>query len=127
MKIRSGFVSNSSSSSFCIFGVSLDTSEFKKTKAYQQTLKELADKEGKTPEELEESWGVYEISEGIKLPDDFSMHQPPEFETVYIGRSWTGIKDDETGAQFKENVRTVVKEMLGNQTFAIHEVSWYNG
>lgn len=47
MKIRNGFVSNSSSSSFCIFGVALTESEYKKL--IKESVEALKAEEAKKP------------------------------------------------------------------------------
>jgi len=127
MKIRTGFVSNSSSSSFCIFGVAFDTDRFKKLKMYQDKLKELAEKEGVKPEDYEEDYGVYEVLDCFKMPEGFTIREPSNFDTVYVGREWKTICDDETGAQFKESVRKVITEMFGDQECGTIEEAWYDG
>ena len=85
MKIRNGFVSNSSSSSFCIYGtcltekdldISLDEAERK------------ADEEG-----LYYVWGFN--------------------ETLYLGRDPSSIGDNETGLDFKKDVENRLKNLFG--------------
>ena len=92
MKIRVGFVSNSSSSSFLIYGAVVS----------DDTMKHELEKEG-----LSEIYGQ----------DD-----------TYIGLSWDQIKDDESGAQFKQRIRDAIKKVCGPdvkcQTFS---ESWYDG
>ena len=91
MKIRNGFVSNSSSSSFCIYGIMKDRNE----------LIELI-KSKNLPFEEEESIEV-EI-DGLEVIDDMDC------EEVWIGRKWNSIKDDETGKAFKTEVENKIKE-----------------
>jgi hypothetical protein len=100
MKIRNGFVSNSSSSSFVIYGVHL--SDEYRSKIYN----------------------TY---------DDFLEinHIPyvSNYDDVYLGRSWSEVKDDETGKQFKERVEKEIKEALKdfelNLEFNTHTASEY--
>lgn len=77
-------MSNSSSSSFCIFGTYL---------------------EGKNHEdidELVEDIGLYASTGG-----DYSSG-------IYVGRELQTIKDDETGKQFKDSTEKLLKEKFGN-------------
>lgn len=110
MKTRQGFVSNSSSSSFCIFGAYIDPKHFES----------LGKPEDSEPYEWAESFGtdLLEIHFG---GDDYD-------DSFYIGRSWDRIGDDETGAQFKKSVRDNVAEALGKPfDCGPCEESWYNG
>ena len=87
MKIRNGFVSNSSSSSFLVYGSECPRSVENDEKC-AELIKELG---------IEYIYG-YE-DEGI---------------SDCIGLSWDEVKDDETGKQFKERVEEAVKKILGN-------------
>jgi hypothetical protein len=102
MKIRTGFVSNSSSSSFCVYGAYVDYEKF------DELLKEQLD--------ILASAGIEE--HGSPYEDDTNM----------IGRSWTSIKDDETGRQFKDSVEAAMKQVFGEDIkCSSHEEGWYNG
>jgi len=117
MKVRNGFVSNSSSSSFLIYGTSFNTPHKKKfneifTKEAQ--VKIWADNkkyfDAKTVEEFGECICKYipeyadTLIETVKAPDGWDM--------VFIGNSWGSIKDDETGAQFKERTEKELKKIF---------------
>lgn len=101
MKIRNGFVSNSSSSSFHIYGVELDKNEFEKM---------ILDKGLTTKDELDKLgldevlWGIVPGLEGKCVY---------EWDAVYLGRFYNYIKDDETGKDFKENTEKALKKFLG--------------
>ena len=47
---------------------------------------------------------------------------------LYIGRSWDGVKDNQTGKEFKKEVEEIVKEALGskikNMKFGTHKEAW---
>jgi hypothetical protein len=104
MKIRTGFVSNSSSSSFCIYGIALEE---------RVDLSFLP--AGR--------YGDHEI-EGLEILkySDYG---------VYIGRSWSDVKDDETGAMFKKSIEEKLKEVFKGKielpACRTHSEAWYDG
>jgi hypothetical protein len=104
MKIRNGFVSNSSSSSFCIFGTEVDSSMI--------------------PENCDDKYAFFEnLLEGT----DLQYHRILDYDG-YIGRSWDSIKDDETGAAFKKDVEDKLQKLFGKPIeCSTIEESWYNG
>ena len=109
MKIRMGFVSNSSTSSFLIYGVILSHEE----------CKEIFKSKGNyfDPYDIitEEKTGL--IYSGL-----------PECEDGYcIGRSWGSVKDDENGKQFKEDVKVKLTKLGITHDPETHERAWYNG
>lgn len=105
MKIRLGFVSNSSSSSFCVFGTALSSD------AYDN----LTDEQIKILSEANiDSHGSSDYDSG---------------ETM-VGRSLTTIKDDETGLEFKTKVKEAMEKVFGDdisKSLSICEDAWYNG
>ena len=115
MKIRNGFVSNSSSSSFCIYGVYLEEGDIG-----QKLLDTL---------ELEKYEGRLEVSEAIA--DKFNLTTscgPYGCDGIYIGLSWDSIKDDQTGLQFKNEVKAKIKELTGvEMACSTHTEAWYDG
>lgn len=119
MKIRSGFVSNSSSSSFCIYGVYMDTDELVEKMKNAGNLSE---------EELEQlddegSWYIQELLYG-KM-DNLSIYESEG--DCWIGRDFTTIGDDETGKQFKESVEQNMEKLLGEKVDCeIHEEEIYS-
>jgi|WetSurMetagenome_2_1015567.scaffolds.fasta_scaffold142667_4 hypothetical protein len=86
MKIRNGFVSNSSSSSFLIYGSFITDSQIN----------------GISREVLEK------IIEDNKLDIETFFGEGDDYQ--YIGKSWDSIKDDETGKQFKSHIEEEVKK-----------------
>ena len=136
MKTRNGFVSNSSTSSFCIFGVSMGDDEFRKfvdrnmQLILAHTAKSKWMKEVKTEEDLkqwQEEKGYYgdllhTLAEGVGL----EAYYPPDWEMVFIGASWPSILDDETGAQFKERVAAMVAQLFPDAVCGTHQEGYYS-
>jgi hypothetical protein len=98
MKTRKGFVSNSSSTSFCIYGAS---------------IKETSDVD------------IWEKA----IEAGLIAYSRPEYndDYMYVGRQWSGIKDDETGAAFKADTKKKIEEAFGSQECSTYEMGWYDG
>jgi hypothetical protein len=100
MKVRQGFVSNSSSSSFVIYGAWVK----------EEDIKNALDE--KAREEIEED--SYMIQEYMyDLP--MYVHFDYEDRDVAFGRGFSSIKDDETGKEFKESVEKSLEETFGKK------------
>jgi hypothetical protein len=100
MKIRNGFVSNSSSSSFLMYGIfddDLDYSE-REDLASQAT--------------------------------DLGLHAWNLDHGIYIGLSWDEVANDETGAEFKDRVQRLLVMLLERDPkdlqIRTHQEEWYD-
>ncbi len=109
MKVRTGFVSNSSSSSFCIYG------------AYFDSLEEMAEALG-LDEVPKNTWDA--DTKGLSIWDISDYASSPE---IFVGRQWSSIRDDETGAEFKRSVEEKFTGAKGVKLCSTHEEAWYNG
>lgn len=92
MKTRNGFVSNSSSTSFSIYGI------------HTEYFSDKYDDRDKMWDVLD---GLVDKAEAnnLQLICD-------EEGSAYLGLSWNSIGDDETGKQFKERAENAVKLFL---------------
>ena len=111
MKIRNGFVSNSSTSSFLIYGIVIDDTVGLPDAAKEDGLCEY----------------FYHKIKQDKL--DLEVHTPDDYGSTYIGRSWAGVKDDQTGAQFKQDVFEQLSKLLGRTDIKCEtcEHAWRDG
>ena len=95
MKIRTNYVSNSSSSSFCILGIVVDYHEYEDLP--------ISDCD------LIDTWT------GISVYDE---------DELIIGASPTSMRDDETLAEFKERVLKQLRK-LGFKDTKIKDLNWH--
>jgi hypothetical protein len=152
MKIRTGFVSNSSSSSFCLWGISKETSEMRKI------LADRADKDAAFRMKLVDSMkercsdkkeaarlnnadylrDALDDMDGWELPavieslaengEVFASGGGSDGYYVYFGLHATCVRDDETGAQFKARGDKLVSDIMGAPTdCGWEEEGWRDG
>ena len=113
MKIRNGFVSNSSSSSFCIFGVVLESYDLQKKfkiKGHDGNLYDV----------------LYN-----KLKEFKYLSQYPHYCSEYWGIGFNlahiaSLDENMTFKQIKELVTKELRELLNDESLelTIHEASW---
>jgi len=99
VKVRIGFVSNSSSESFLLYGIQVEKADI-----------------------------TEEIEQKIRNADLIIEYAPDLDEQRYVGRSWDAILDDETGREFRETIRRNLIEIFGTDVVCnTHSQAWYNG
>ena len=121
MKVRHGFVSNSSASSFVIHGASIDKDIIGAKLREMHKDDSPADKQ-KFEEELEEC-GVDEFVDDLSkiIPGNLIVRDFwYEEDEVYIGRPYTSMKDNETYGEFKASIAHALKEFLGEEVAIGH-------
>lgn len=116
MKTRNGFVSNSSSSSFCVYGVSIGDDEIQELGLKYALIEKSDDEEGY---ESIEAYDLQEIAENKGLT--FGAYD----DEAWLGLMPDEIGDDETGKEFKERVKKLVAEFLGDDIMKkVCEFDW---
>ena len=123
MKLRTGFVSNSSSSSFMIYGVTLDQDEILE-KAIGLKLRD-----GTVLDEENVHHDLYTTLEVLLHETGLEYATGPyDNHEVTIGRGPENIGDTETGLQFKKDVEDKLEKLLGRKTkCAWQSEAWYDG
>lgn len=147
MKTRYSLVSNSSSTSFCIYGSHFEGNPFSAEviRNIKKNKPEIIDEFIKKYES--KSWHDKEILNIFKnidtasdedfetiieecdqlLPDGLGYHSC-QGESFWIGRSLNSIGDNETGKEFKDSTEKLLKSVFGDSiTCHIYEESWYDG
>jgi len=116
MKIRNGFVSNSSSSSFLIYGIS----------EYTMPEKEQEDENDEDYDSCDDDDAIYELAGKAGL----EYHSIEGCDGYYIGKSLASCRDDQTMGDFKAEVKALINKTFGLQpdkSFDIHEEAYYDG
>lgn len=153
MKIRNGFVSNSSSSSFMIYGTTLERSDFEKNlESLKKKAIEVLSKSDKSYDvkELEEWYGVPDnptdeerenVIDQFDGPseimyslfdradnDDLESHSYPYDDAIFVGICPSRILDEETGREFKDRVERQIREVFPDvQGFNFYQECWFDG
>ena len=122
MKVRQGFVSNSSTTSFCIYGVSGDESELaRQILAIYPDLKE----------EEEDSNSIYELIDRVnaKLKTKIECWTEPYDNRAYVGIGVENQDEDETLRKFKGRVQKEINKVFGNDAETVNMIqeAWRDG
>ena len=116
MKTRQGFVSNSSTTSFCIYGIVAERNN-------------LLDENVELP--YNKYRGEYELSGYLftkikELGLNLKTERGQEY-TQYIGADIDMMTEDETKREFYKRIENDLKKLFKNVKCSWHEESWYDG
>ena len=119
-KIRSGFVSNSSSSSFVIYGVCLDGEKI--FEMAKDTFYDLSDMDKDDLEDLDAYELLNELLQ-LELYKDLFFASDGDGR-YYVGASYTDFKDDETYLEFKDRIKQNLIDLTGDMS-VYEDAQWY--
>jgi predicted RNA-binding protein len=119
MKLKTDFVTNSSSSSFVVIGDYINPKSIP-----EKILKLLQEEKNITLEDMmaDQCEFVYSIVKGTSLDYSFGYEYDGE---VMIGIKYTDMKEDETLREFKGRVKKQIMDVFGIETNPDHiELCW---
>jgi hypothetical protein len=125
MKSRGGFVSNSSSSSFVLYGAYVELDNKKVLEIFEQAVKdgEWKLQEDSLAEDLQDRG--YEAAEFLAEQVGLSFAEASDGQYCF-GLHPSAIKDDETGAQFKAHVKESLTKLGYEGALHWHEEVIYD-
>ena len=145
MKTRYSLVSNSSATSFCIYGTCFESDPFtvefikkfkeKNPEIIESYINKVKDKDYmkstvealRNPDIIKDSDEDFEWREvfGSMFPDGISMNHNYDCGCYWFGQSWRTIGDDQTGKQFKEEIEKKIKDVFGDEVkCSTYEEAW---
>ena len=115
MKVRSGFVSNSSSSSFCIYGTTVTDRD-----ALNELYKKLCPPTTGDGEE-EDDIECYDQCELISEKIGVGFVCDSESDYFYFGDEYSYQPDEQTFGQFRKNIEESIKTNFGEEYKCSHQ------
>lgn len=116
MKIRNGFVSNSSTSSFCIYGIFEDDSFFSEKLIEKGLLTEDDDGEA-----------LLEAMEKIANDNSLTLETIGDSSMTALGGDLSSIPDNVVVGEWKKEIANKIKELFGDKVSCeVYLEAWYN-
>jgi len=130
MKIRTGFVSNSSSTSFCIYGIGIKENELinlLKPETIKKIRNEIKEREGedecfeKFLNEYGENFDIREWLEGNcsiaeyycnDIERELDIFDDGDYGYCYLGRQYINMASDQTKEAFEKETEEIIKRHL---------------
>jgi hypothetical protein len=120
MKIKTDFVTNSSTTSFVVIGTRLEIDDIP-----EDYVKSVAEKYDTTVEKLKED--PFDVIDPLIKGSDLA-YAWPEYDALMVGICYTSMQDDETLREFKSRARIQILEKLGITCQPGHiEEAWRDG
>lgn len=134
MKTRIGFVSNSSTTSFAIYGChigghSKEIMEATKKMLLKSISPNAAPYRARDEYDEDISYQTEELAYLIKLAlPMLNVWCPNDNGVVYVGRQLWDMKENETKKKFMDDISKKIKIIFGDSvTCGYHQEAWYNG
>lgn len=131
MKRKLDFVTNSSSVSFCMWGLSLSAYEIPESvmkNVYSYYLKNNNDKDNLKYRDFKSNGNVIYYFETVCRKNGLDLYSPPYSDLYYIGRELLHIKDNETMKEFKKSVDGIFESIgFDVKNNGILENGWHDG
>ena len=120
MKIKTDFVTNSSTTSFVVIGINVDIADIP-----LDYIKAIAEEKNTTVEDLKAD--EYNLIDSLIRGSDLA-YAHPEYDSPMVGITYTAMQDDETLKEFKSRARLQILEKLGIICKPHHiEEAWRDG
>jgi len=117
MKIKIDFVTNSSSTSFCGFGITFSETEFKE--ALNHITLMLPKSEEEHREDFSDLLG--------EIAKKYNLTWTSNYDTYYLGIEIGDANMNETLNEIKNKVQKVIDEIGLKENVDFIQESWYNG